>query len=201
MKCDAEPCKNGGICTEKFAKQESTCNCEHTSFLGEFCSEEKGASFSGEAILLRKFALTEKVEQVQLQLAFSSNDMRRTNRVMLLLQTRNDRSYYLMVSITPENHLVIEEDREGSTYEAKVKRNFMDDARHSIYYTRSGNVSSLLVDRAVIEMVVSLASKPLVQNLDPGKNHVQVGGINTTDTRFTGLKSYDGCLSSKWLVT
>ncbi|XP_065086426.1 axotactin isoform X2 [Ochlerotatus camptorhynchus] len=196
MKCDAEPCKNGGICTEKFAKQESTCNCEHTSFLGEFCSEEKGASFSGEAILLRKFALSERVEQVQLQLAFSSNDMRRTNRVMLLLQTKNDRSYYLMVSITPENHLVIEEDREGSTYEAKIKRNFMDDARHSIYYTRNGNESSLLVDRTNIEMVLSLVNKPLVQNLDPGKNHVQVGGINTTDTRFTGLKSYDGCLSN-----
>lgn len=41
MKCDSEPCKNGGICTENFALRTSTCNCEHTSFLGEFCSEGK----------------------------------------------------------------------------------------------------------------------------------------------------------------
>lgn len=47
VKCDTEPCKNGGICTENFAKQESYCNCEHTSFMGEFCMEEKGADFSG----------------------------------------------------------------------------------------------------------------------------------------------------------
>lgn len=71
MKCDSEPCKNGGICTENFARQESTCNCEHTSFTGEFCNEEKGADFSGESLLQRKFMLTGKVDQVKVQLAFS----------------------------------------------------------------------------------------------------------------------------------
>ncbi|XP_055612368.1 axotactin isoform X2 [Uranotaenia lowii] len=195
MKCDAEPCKNGGICTENFVKQESTCNCEHTSFLGEFCSEEKGASFSGEATLLRKFSLTERVEQIRLQLAFSSNDMRRANRVMLLLQSKNDRSYYLMVAITQDNHLHIEEDREGSTFEARIEGNFMDDARHSIFYTRNGDEASLLVDRLVIP-IRQVASKPLIQVQDPGANHVQVGGVNTTDPRFAVYKSYDGCLSN-----
>ncbi|XP_058168365.1 axotactin [Anopheles ziemanni] len=195
MKCDAGPCKNGGICTENFAKQESTCNCEHTSFLGEFCSEEKGASFSGEATLLRKLALAESVTSVRLQLAFSSNDLRRVNRVMLLLQSRNDRSYYLMVAITPENFLYIEEDREGVTYGARVDRNFMDDARHSIYYTRRGNDTSLLVDRVDIP-IGNVTSKALVPVSDPGSNHVQIGGVNTTDPRFAVYKSYDGCLSN-----
>ncbi|XP_055621269.1 axotactin isoform X3 [Toxorhynchites rutilus septentrionalis] len=195
MKCDAEPCKNGGICTENFVKQESTCNCEHTSFLGEFCSEEKGASFSGEATLQRKFVLAERIDKVRLQLAFSSNDMRRANRVMLLLQSKNDRSYYLMVAITQDNHLHIEEDRDGSTHEARIEGNFMDDARHSIYYTRNGNESSLLVDRLEIP-IKQTQSKPLVQVQDPGANHVQVGGVNTTDPRFAVYKSYDGCLSN-----
>lgn len=42
MKCDEEPCKNGGICIEDFRHQEHTCDCEHTSYYGEFCNEEKG---------------------------------------------------------------------------------------------------------------------------------------------------------------
>lgn len=71
MRCDSEPCKNGGICTENFARQESTCSCEHTSFMGEYCNEEKGADFSGESLLQRKFVLNGKVDQVKVQLAFS----------------------------------------------------------------------------------------------------------------------------------
>ncbi|XP_050095320.1 axotactin isoform X1 [Anopheles aquasalis] len=199
MKCDAEPCKNGGICTENFVRQESSCNCEHTSFLGEFCSEEKGASFSGEATLLRKLALAEGVTSVRLQLAFSSHDLRRANRVMLLLQSRNDRSYYLMVAITAENHLYIEEDREGSTYAARIEGNFMDDARHSVYYTRHGDVASLLVDRISIPIKM-VPNKPLVPVSDPGANHVQIGGVNTTDPRFAVYKSYDGCLSNIFIA-
>lgn len=39
MKCDEEPCKHQGICMEDFEKGESSCNCEHTSYIGEFCNE------------------------------------------------------------------------------------------------------------------------------------------------------------------
>lgn len=39
MKCDDEPCKHQGICIEDFAKGESSCNCEHTSYYGEFCGQ------------------------------------------------------------------------------------------------------------------------------------------------------------------
>lgn len=41
MKCDYTPCKNLGICTEDFGKQESSCNCELTSYFGEHCVEGK----------------------------------------------------------------------------------------------------------------------------------------------------------------
>ena len=39
MKCDAVPCKNLGICTEDFGRQESSCNCELTSYFGEHCAD------------------------------------------------------------------------------------------------------------------------------------------------------------------
>lgn len=39
MKCDTMPCKNLGICTEDFNRQESSCNCELTSYFGEYCAD------------------------------------------------------------------------------------------------------------------------------------------------------------------
>lgn len=71
MKCDTEPCKNGGICTENFSKQESSCDCELTSYFGEYCMEEKGADFNGESILQRKFVLSGPILKVLL----STNNM------------------------------------------------------------------------------------------------------------------------------
>jgi len=138
MKCDADPCKNNGICTENFAKQELNtvlCNCEHTSFLGEFCTEEKGAEFSGESALQRKYVLSGKIDQLKLQLAFSSGDLRRASRIMLLLQT-DIPSYYLIVGITNDGFLLFEEDRDGHVYSAVIQREVLNNARHSVYYKR-----------------------------------------------------------------
>lgn len=89
MKCDSMPCKHEGICIEDFRNQEHTCDCEHTSYYGEFCSDEKGADFSGESILWREYVLNGSVDHVKVQLAFSSMDMRQKNSVLLLLQTEN----------------------------------------------------------------------------------------------------------------
>lgn len=138
MYCDSEPCKNGGICTENFDKKESTsalCDCELTSFLGDTCAEDKGAEFSGESGLRRKYQLSGKIDHIKLKLAFSTNDMRRANRVMLLLQSEEPR-YYLVVGTTSDNHLFFEEDRNGQVISAKVKQEFMDNGRHSVYYKR-----------------------------------------------------------------
>lgn len=64
MKCDSEPCKNGGVCTEDFTNQESSCDCELTSYFGDNCMEEKGADFNGESILQRKFVLNVPITMV-----------------------------------------------------------------------------------------------------------------------------------------
>lgn len=138
MYCDSEPCKNGGICTENFDKKETSstlCDCEHTSFLGETCVEDKGAEFSGESGLRRKYQLTGKVDHLKMQMAFSTNDMRRAYRIMLLVQSEEPR-YYLMVGTTDDHHLFFEEDRNGHVYSAKVKQDFSDNGRHSVYYKR-----------------------------------------------------------------
>lgn len=148
---------------------------------------------------MRKYVLEGKVEKIKLQLAFSSGDLRRASRVMLLLQTENDRSYYLMVAITSDGFLQIEEDREGSAFSVVIERNFLNNIRHSVFYQRTGDDAMLLIDReqVVMEAKVVLALTPVA---DVGSDSVQIGGVNTTDPRFAGLKSYSGCLSSSYNI-
>ncbi|KAI5645545.1 laminin G domain-containing protein [Phthorimaea operculella] len=196
MKCDSEPCKNGGICTENFTKQESSCNCELTSYFGENCMEEKGADFNGESILQRKFVLSGPIWKVKIKLAFSSNDLRQKNTVLLLVQTENKRSYYLLVAITQDGYLKFEEDREEAAYGAEVKnRNFLNGARHTVYYTRSGDEAKLLIDRIEVHLE-KLPPQDLFEASDVGSSEVQIGGLNTTDPRLKIYKGYNGCLSN-----
>lgn len=198
MKCDEQPCKNQGICIEDFQKQEVTCNCERTSFYGELCDEEKGADFSGDTMLRRKFILNGSVDQIKVHLAFSSTDTRQRNTVLLLLQTENKQSYYLLVALTSEGELIFEEDGEGSASGARVSdRNFLNGARHSIYYQRQGDSAILLIDREPVVLTpISFLSRSDVPEGDQGTNEVQVGGLNTSDPRFAVYKNYKGCLSN-----
>ncbi|RVE50628.1 hypothetical protein evm_004752 [Chilo suppressalis] len=196
MKCDSEPCKNGGVCTEDFTNQESSCDCELTSYFGEYCMEEKGADFNGESILQRKFVLTGHITKVKIKLAFSSNDLRQKNTVLLLVQTENKRSYYLLVAITQDGYLKFEEDREDSAYGAEFKnRNFLNGARHTVYYTRIGQDAKLLIDRIEVPLE-KLPPQGLWEVFDVGSNEVQIGGLNTTDPRLKIYKGYNGCLSN-----
>lgn len=163
--------------------------------------EEKGADFSGESNLQRKFELTGEVDYVKLQLAFSSNDLRRASRIMLLVQTITDRTYYLMVGITAEGYLFIEEDREKYAVGAKIERYFLNEARHSIYYLRKGADAVLLIDGEKTDLTPIINTRALTGALDLGSNKVQIGGINTTDPRFASFKSYSGCLSSEYFLS
>ncbi|KAF7992308.1 hypothetical protein HCN44_001633 [Aphidius gifuensis] len=202
-KCDGVPCKNQGICTEDFGKQESSCNCQLTSYFGEYCTDDKGADFSGESVLQRDFVLDGPVKQIKVQLAFSTNDLRQRTSVLLLLQTENKRSYYLLVALTSEGQLIFEEDREGSAYGVRLNdRNFLNGARHSIYYVRDNNTSSLLIDRDPVQLlpipVLNVGDDDSHAGLGtiPGATEIQLGGLNTTDQRFSAYKGYTGCLSN-----
>lgn len=60
------------------------------------------------------------------------------------------RSYYLLVALGAEGELIFEEDREGSVgaYGVHIKdRSFLNGARHSVYYYRVENKTTLLVSR------------------------------------------------------
>ncbi|XP_068984202.1 axotactin isoform X5 [Bombus flavifrons] len=199
MKCDATPCKNNGTCTEDFGRQEFSCNCELTSYFGEHCADEKGADFSGESVLQREFDPVDKVNQVKVQLAFSTNDVQQHTMVLLLLQTEN-KNYYLLVALSSQGGLIFEEDREGSVYEVRLRQgSFANGNRHSIYYVRDNNTTTLLIDRQPVQMVPMPVLKPREdEDNSPGVTEIQLGGLNTTDSRFSGneYKGYTGCLSN-----
>ncbi|XP_011062628.1 PREDICTED: uncharacterized protein LOC105150935 isoform X2 [Acromyrmex echinatior] len=196
MKCDTMPCKNLGICTEDFGRQESSCNCELTSYFGEHCADEKGADFSGESVLQREFELEGEVNQVKVQLAFSTNELRQRTTALLLVQTDN-KSYYLLVALTSEGLLIFEEDRDGSAAGVRLSdRNFLNSARHSVYYVRDNNTAILLIDREPVQLLPIPGISIPDENETPGATEIQLGGLNTTDSRFIAYKGYTGCLSN-----
>ncbi|XP_020291708.1 uncharacterized protein LOC109858643 isoform X3 [Pseudomyrmex gracilis] len=198
MKCDAMPCKNLGICTEDFDRQESSCNCELTSYFGEYCADEKGADFSGDSVLQREFDLEGEVNQVKVQLAFSTTELRHRTAALLLVQTDNKRSYYLLVALTSEGQLIFEEDREDglATYGARLSnRNYLNGARHSVYYVRDNNTATLLIDREPVQLA-AIPRIPPNEDDSSGATEIQLGGLNTTDSRFSAYKGYTGCLSN-----
>ncbi|XP_057659616.1 axotactin isoform X2 [Diorhabda carinulata] len=196
MKCDEVPCKHGGICIEDFRNRRHTCDCEHTSYYGEFCSEEIGAEFNGESIIWREYILNGSVDYVKFQLAFSSVDISQKSTVLLLLQTENSRSYYLVVGLSTEGYLTVQEDREGAVFSATVNtKNFINGARHSIYYKRNFNDSELYIDRELTAMK-QIPAQTFTNIPEKGGNEVQIGGHDTNDPRFATYKRYSGCLSN-----
>lgn len=198
MLCDTEPCRNNGICLENFAKKDNTvmCNCEHTSFMGDHCNEEKGADFSGEAGLQRKYALGGgKIDSIKLQLAFSTIDTRRNTRIMLLLQTESP-NYFLIISLNADGHLLFEEERDGVVFSSITSQSVVNSLRHSVYYKRHLEEATLMVDREEVNLTkwTQNVTQPFVEST----NKVLIGDSNgTTDPRFAVYKSYMGCLSSE----
>jgi len=59
------------------------------------------------------------------------------------------RSYYLIVALNEKGEMIFEEDREGTggAFGAHIKdRNFLNGARHSVYYKRTESSSILMVN-------------------------------------------------------
>ncbi|CAG9857429.1 unnamed protein product [Phyllotreta striolata] len=197
MKCDEVPCQHGGVCVEDFLNRKHTCECEHTSYYGEFCSQEIGAEFNGESILRREYLLDDgPVRHVLVQLAFSSVDPSQKNTVLLLLQTEMRRGYYLLVGLSAEGHLTVQEDRERAVYSATVdKKNFINGARHSVRYRRDGDDSELFVDREFTGME-EVPAQTFAHLHEEGGTEVHIGGHDTPDPRFATYKRYSGCLSN-----
>lgn len=108
------------------------------------------------------------------------------------------RSYYLLVGLSLEGHLTVQEDREGAVFSTTVnKKNFINGARHSVYYRRDYNESELYVDRELTPMN-QIPAQTFTNIPEKGANEVQIGGHDTNDPRFATYKRYSGCLSSKY---
>lgn len=207
MICDTEPCKNGGICFENFAKSadQSLCNCEGTSFTGEFCTEDRGGEFSGEAGLQRKFAFSGSIDNIKLELAFSTNDLRKgVPRMMLLVQTESPKQYITIV-LSSDDDIVFTEERDTMTFKHTEKRepeNFANGNRHTIYYKRNLDDAVLFIDRTMVNLTKIPKNSDSEQTASvPGiTNRVLVGISNSTlDPRFSVYKSYSGCISNIFL--
>lgn len=90
----------------------------------------------------------------------------------------------------------MEENRDGNLFVTTVRdRNFLNGARHSVYYRREFDEADLMIDKQIFIMEkkadLSLTTLP-----DSESNQVHIGGANTKDPRFAIYKGYNGCLSS-----
>lgn len=104
-----------------------------------------------------------------------------------------------MVGLSLEGFLIVQEDREGEVYSSTVQRmNFINGARHSVYYRRDFTNAELLVDREVIQMK-QIPPSTFINVPEVGANEVQIGGHHTNDPRFAIYKGYSGCLSSEYI--
>ncbi|KAG9510420.1 Contactin-associated protein-like 5, partial [Fragariocoptes setiger] len=48
MHCDSMPCKNQGVCIENWQDDKIQCQCRHTSYTGDLCTEDVAALFNGQ---------------------------------------------------------------------------------------------------------------------------------------------------------
>lgn len=109
----------------------------------------------------------------------------------------SSRSYYLLVGLSTEGFLIVQEDREGAVFSATVsKKTFINGARHSIYYKRTFNDSELYVDKELTQME-QIPAQTFTNIPELGANEVHIGGQETNDPRFAIFKKFSGCLSSE----
>ncbi|XP_046452961.1 uncharacterized protein LOC124200702 isoform X3 [Daphnia pulex] len=199
MLCDQQPCQNGGACLEDFRSNTYHCDCEMTSYSGSYCTEEKGAHFRGDSYITAHYASLD-LDAIKIQLAFSTTAVRNIAQALLLIQTSKAKTKYLLVSLTALGYLRIEDDRgNGVVYGAEVKSvNFLNGARHSVYYKRNGANAILLIDRDDVPL------RPLSTSIHPDgladvtdENAIHIGGVKVTnDPRFTDYDHFDGCISN-----
>lgn len=107
MLCDDLPCNNGGICTENWQNGSINCDCESTSYRGDFCNTDIGAHFekdSSVVYLLDDGALN--FTHIDITFAFSTSFI--GSSTLLMIRYANS-SRFLHIAIVNGN-LLVEED-------------------------------------------------------------------------------------------
>ena len=59
----------------------------------------------------------------------------------------------------------------------------------------------LQIDREPVQLLpIPVLNLGDDEDESPGVTEIQLGGLNTSDSRFSAYKGYTGCLSSEWRV-
>lgn len=80
--------------------------------------------------------------------------------------------------------------------QAKSSSSIAYEYQQFFFVLRNFDDAVLLIDRAEVNLTQQIL-RNITQQMLESSNKVFVGGINSTDSRYTIYKSYSGCLSSK----
>ncbi|XP_022097030.1 neurexin-1a-like isoform X2 [Acanthaster planci] len=191
--CSANPCKNGGICTEHWTS--FSCNCSGTTYTGNTCEGESGAQFQDDSTLTVPLPMGTPLAGLQqdaLEFGFSTNQPSG-----VLFYVRSDESSgaeeRLMIALHGgdlEAHI----DLGGGLTVLRVVGPFNDTYRHAVVFKRFGNRVLFDVDNIGFDYETL---EPIEETEFNDRKLMIIGGVevNQTDYGLRGLHGYEGCLT------
>ncbi|XP_064487198.1 axotactin-like isoform X2 [Ornithodoros turicata] len=194
MMCDSKPCQHNGLCVEDWKNNLTSCDCAMTSYQGDICQTDIGAEFDGKAWIEYIFTPeTTGQDRVAVVLAFSTEAKASVRQAILLVQYAQSQ-HYILVAVTPEGALQIQENHATAKVFGKQTGNFADGFRHWVMYRRVENDARVVVDgkEYVLTSTTPDTSGP---RLDISSSLVIVGGTKR-DPRFGDYGDFQGCVSN-----
>ncbi|KAG0430568.1 hypothetical protein HPB47_022576, partial [Ixodes persulcatus] len=194
MMCDSKPCHHSGLCIEDWKNNLTSCDCSMTSYQGDVCQTDIGAQFDGKAWIEYMFMPeTSGQDRISILLAFSTKAKASVRQAILLVQYAQSQ-HYVLVAVTPEGALQIQENHASAKVFGKQTGNFADGFRHWLHYKRIENDARVVVDgkEYVLTSTTPDTSGPTV---DISSSLVVVGGTKR-DPRFGDYGDFQGCVSN-----
>ncbi|XP_040076632.3 contactin-associated protein-like 5 isoform X2 [Ixodes scapularis] len=194
MMCDSTPCHHSGLCIEDWKNNLTSCDCSMTSYQGDVCQTDIGAQFDGKAWIEYMFMPeTSGQDRISILLAFSTKAKASVRQAILLVQYAQSQ-HYVLVAVTPEGALQIQENHASAKVFGKQTGNFADGFRHWLHYKRIENDARVVVDgkEYVLTSTTPDTSGPTV---DISSSLVVVGGTKR-DPRFGDYGDFQGCVSN-----
>ncbi|XP_075524717.1 axotactin isoform X3 [Dermacentor variabilis] len=194
MMCDSKPCHHSGLCIEDWKNNLTSCDCSMTSYQGDICQTDIGAQFDGKAWIEYMFTPeTTGQDRISIALAFSTKAKASVRQAILLVQYAQSQ-HYVLVAVTPEGALQIQENHASAKVFGKQMGNFADGFRHWLLYRRVENDARVVVDgkEYVLTSTTPDTSGPTV---DISSSLVIVGGTKR-DPRFGDYGDFQGCVSN-----
>ncbi|KAI8495819.1 hypothetical protein Bbelb_262350 [Branchiostoma belcheri] len=182
-KCDAGPCKHGGLCEEQWTGFK--CNCEDTSYTGPNCTKDVGAMFSGGTVIHHHANPT--VNSYNASLAFVS----RQAGVLFHLSSYRSSSA-IVISLLPTGQLQLLVDHGSEKDTINTNGSLTDGVRHYIRFRGTRDSVLIKVDDQD-EMTSSVPAHVMFNEFDVA----QLGGFVRTDphVHVDGFTNFTGCMA------